>query len=70
MEHIENKFADSKEEINKPPLLTIHDHMNSMKFETEFEATEQGLVSLKSLKVFQSHEIINKKLSCVYYRGE
>jgi hypothetical protein len=33
-----------------------------MEFETEFETTEQGLVSLKSQKVFQSHEIKSVQL--------
>jgi hypothetical protein len=62
VENMENKYTDSKGEENRPPELNIRDHMMSMEFDTEFEATENGIVSLKSLKVFQSYEIKSVQL--------
>jgi hypothetical protein len=43
--------------INRVPSVSVFDSLNALGFETQFKATEQGLLSLSTKKVFQPDEI-------------
>ncbi|HEY5392119.1 MAG TPA: hypothetical protein VIJ57_08385 [Hanamia sp.] len=45
------------EKVNMKTLVSVLGHLTSLGFETQFKATEQGLSSLKTQKIFQSDEI-------------
>jgi hypothetical protein len=54
---MKNINLESEEIENTGSAFTLHSHIKSIGFETQFITTEQGIVSLKTNKVFQSFEI-------------
>lgn len=45
------------EKVNMKSLVSILNNLTSMGFETQFKATEQGLFSLETQKIFQSDKV-------------
>lgn len=54
---MKNLNLESEDKENTGSAFTIHSHIKSLGFETQFITTEQGIVSLKTQKVFQSFDI-------------
>jgi hypothetical protein len=54
---MKNIILESEDKESTCSAFTIHDHVKAMGFETQFITTEQGIVSLKTQKVFQSFDI-------------
>lgn len=48
---------EQTEKLNKQPSVSVFDFLDSLGFETQFKATEQGLLSLTTQKIYQHHEI-------------
>lgn len=54
---MKNKQIESTEKVNMQPLVSILGSLTALGFETQFKATEQGLLSLTTQKTFQPGEI-------------
>jgi hypothetical protein len=65
---MENKHTKSKEKLYMHPQVSILDHLIASGYETQFKTTEQGLVSLKTQRIFKSSEI--KEVNFYRSKGE
>jgi|SRR5450759_1232436 len=54
---INNEQIGSTEKVNMQPMVSILGSLTALGFETQFKATEQGLLSLTTRKTFQPGEI-------------
>jgi len=54
---MKNKHVESTEKVDMQSLVSILGSLTALGFETQFKATEQGLLSLATQKAFQSGEV-------------
>jgi hypothetical protein len=48
---------EKTEKLNRQSSVSVFDFLNTLGFETQFKATEQGLLSLTTQKIFQPDEV-------------